>query len=323
VSAVVAEVVTGEAGLAALWKEWEMLWRRVPGALPFLSPAWLEPWWRTFGSGAPAVAVLRRGEEPVGILPLYRLEQKLLPMGVGISDYFDVLLAPGLPPDAADLLLAAALGAGGAPRCDLPELVSGARLRTVSPPSGWREEAWGGPPCPVLRLHPQPEIPKGMQRDLRQARNRAKRRGGWEIVRAGDADPTPLLEVLVRLHGARWRARGKPGVLADCHVLGFHQHAAPALLRADLLRLEAVRLRGAVAAVIYALLGKERIYFYLSGFDSAFSFESPGTILLGHMIEQAAREGRHEAHFLRGGEAYKYAWGGVDRFNAGRSFVRA
>ena len=64
-------------------------------------------------------------------------------------------------------------------------------------------------------------------------------------------------------------------------------------------------------------------FFYLSGFDPGFAFESPGTILLAHMIEEAAREGRSEVHFLRGGEAYKYAWGGVDRMNAGRSFVRA
>ena len=31
------------------------------------------------------------------------------------------------------------------------------------------------------------------------------------------------------------------------------------------------------------------------------------------MIEAAVREGRNELHFLRGGESYKHAWGGVDR----------
>ena len=77
-----------------------------------------------------------------------------------------------------------------------------------------------------------------------------------------------------------------------------------------------------MAAAVHALLGSDRILFYLSGFDPAFRFESPGTILLGAMLEQAIAEGRREANFLRGAEAYKYAWGARDRFNAGRSFVR-
>jgi CelD/BcsL family acetyltransferase involved in cellulose biosynthesis len=112
-------------------------------------------------------------------------------------------------------------------------------------------------------------------------------------------------------------------VLADPAVLAFHHESAPALLRAGLLRLEALHLRGRIAAVIHALLSPGRIHFYLNGFDPACGFESPGTILLGHMIETAWREGRREAHFLRGNERYKYAWGGIDRYNQGRSFLRA
>ena len=64
-----------------------------------------------------------------------------------------------------------------------------------------------------------------------------------------------------------------------------------------------------------ALLGPGRILFYLSGYDAARGYESPGTLLVGAMLEEAVREGRREAHFLRGGEAYKYAWGAVDRPN--------
>ena len=83
---------------------------------------------------------------------------------------------------------------------------------------------------------------------------------------------------------------------------------------AGLLRLQVLRIGGAAAAAILALLsGPNRIMFYLSGFDAAHSFVSPGTILLGEMLDQAAREGRTEAHFLRGREPYKYAWGAVDR----------
>jgi CelD/BcsL family acetyltransferase involved in cellulose biosynthesis len=317
------EVLTDDAALDGLWAEWGALWRRVPGASPFLASEWMKPWWAAFGTEAPVVATLRGDPGLLGVLPLYRLGEKLVPMGVGISDYFDVLLVPDAPAGGAEMLLGAALRAADVARCDLPELPEAARLRAVAPPSGWLGETWDGPPCPILRLSPEPAVPKGMRRDLRQARNRAERGGEWTVQRADTQHFPALLEGLVQLHGTRWKGRGEPGALAAPDVLAFHRAAWPGLLRAGLVRLSAMRLRGQLAAMVYALLGDERIFFYLSGFDPALGFESPGTILLGHMIEEAAHEGRREAHFLRGGEAYKYAWGAVDSFNIGRSFIRA
>jgi CelD/BcsL family acetyltransferase involved in cellulose biosynthesis len=316
------EVVTDEAGLAALWQPWQDLCQRARPAYPFVHPAWLRPWWQVFGTGRPLIAVLRDGAELAGVLPLYCLDDKLLPIGVGVSDYFDVLLPPAAPPGAAECLLAAGLRASDAARLDLPELPEDAILRTAPAPCGWLQQSSEGAACPVLSLQPEPAIPKGMRRDLRQARHRAERAGGWSVETA-EPDTLPrLLNELITLHGARWQRRGEPGVLAGSSVLAFHRAAAPALLEAGLLRLQALHLRGRIAAVIYALLVPDRICFYLGGFDPAASFESPGTLLLGHMLEEAWREGRGEAHFLRGGEAYKYAWGGIDRRNACRSLVR-
>ncbi len=314
-------LVTGEAELAAFWPEWEALWRRAD-ASPFLAPAWLRPWWAHFGTGRPAIVTLRDGGTLAGLLPLYRLGDKLLPMGVGISDSFDALLLPGVP---AAPLLAAALDEAAPDRCDLPELPDGAALRTLAAPPGWIRECWDGSPCPVLPLDGALEhsVPKGMLRDLRQARNRAARAGGWTVTPAKRDTLGASLDMLIRLHGTRWAGRGEAGVFADADVIGFHRDAAPSLLDANLLRLAVIRLRGEVAAVIHALLSPGRILFYLSGFDPAHRFESPGTILLGAMLEEAIAEGRREADFLRGGESYKYAWGARDRFNAGRSFRRA
>ncbi|MGE0372608.1 MAG: GNAT family N-acetyltransferase [Gammaproteobacteria bacterium] len=319
----IPDVVADDAGLAALWPDWASLWRSAPGASPFLSPAWLRPWWNVFGNGRPVVAGLRRAGRLLGLLPLYRLEGKLLPIGVGISDYHDALIAPDAPPDTASRLLAAALHATDAERCDLPDLPEGAWLRDVAAPPGWAARDWACLPCPVLSLVPEPAIPKTMRRDIRQARHRAERAGGWSVQRADAAGFPALLDALIRLHQARWTGRGEEGVLADPRVQDFHRAAGPALLEDGLLRLEALHLRGRIAAVTYALLAERRICFYLGGFDPALGFESPGTILMAHMIEEAAREGRQEADFLRGGERYKYAWGGVDRMNLGRSFVRA
>jgi CelD/BcsL family acetyltransferase involved in cellulose biosynthesis len=257
-----------------------------------------------------------------GVLPLYRLEDKLLPIGVGISDYFDVLLAPEAPTDTASALLGAALQAGDAPRCDLPELPPRAHLLCANAPTGWHDNVWASSPCPVLSLQPEPAIPKGRRRDLRQARHRADRAGGWSVQCADIGSVDELLDAMIALHAKCWQARGQCGVLADPRALAFHRAAVPLLLRAGLLRMQAIRLRGRIAAVAYAMLAADQIFFYLTGYDPDVAFESPGTLLLGHMLQQAAGDGRREAHLLRGDESYKYAWGGVERRNAGRSLRR-
>ena len=313
-------MVSDEAMLSALEPEWEELWRHTPEASPFQSPQWLMPWWRQFGTGRPWVTVLRISGVLAGVLPLYVLDEppsrKLLPMGVGLTDYQDALLALDAPSDAAAAMLETALrsaAAEGVTSCDLVDVAPDAALRSATPE--WRPTD----PCPVLALPASPDglrtaIPSATHRKLRMNRHRADRIGGATTTIATAETLPTLLDAFFRLHEARWSGGG---VLGDPRVQAFHRDAAPLLLAAGALRLQALSLCGTIAAVCHALLaGRERILFYLSGYDTAFGHQSPGTLLLGAMLEDAMREGRREAHFLRGGERYKYAWGGRDRMNA-------
>lgn len=319
-------VLVDDDALAALEPEWSALCGRVPAALPFQSPDWLIPWWRQFGTGQPRVAVLRDAERLAGLLPLYRLdeggERKLLPLGAGLSDHCDALLEPCLPPGAADLLLTAALnvdGPGALTSCDIVDLPPGSALRSVRAPAGWNPMQREGETCPVLAIPPGTSamrdfVPSSMRRKVGMSRNRAERRGGTSIETATPDTMPSILADLFRLHTTRWRDRGEAGVLADARVAAFHRDAAPRLIASGALRLQALRIGGQLAAVFYLLLaGRERVLAYLGGFDPAFAYESPGTLLFAASIEEAMREGRREFHFLRGGEAYKYAWGAVDR----------
>ena len=248
----------------------------------------------------------------VSILPMYVLDEpgtrKLLPIGAGTTDYLEGLGDPSplLPP------LLAHARADGVRQCDLIEVPPGSKLLDVAAPPGWEADWSASSPCPVLSF---PGIPAGIRRKLRMSQHRAGRSGGWTSEAATQETVQPLLAELIRLHQARWTAQGEPGVMADPAVLAMHRESAPALLEAGALRLQVVRIGSAVAAGVLALLAPGRILFYLSGFDAGHAFVSPGTILLGEMLEQAMAEGRAEAHFLRGQEGYKYAWGGVDRLN--------
>ena len=314
-------LVASDGDLLALQPEWDALWRRTPGAIPFQSPRWLIPWWRRFGTGRPHVATLRRDGQLAAVLPLYVFENRLLPIGAGLSDMLDAL-APG--PDETAALLAFALREAerrNISACDLIELPPSAQL--LAAPAPWPAGIQPSVPCPVLPLAPGlPAVPARQLRKLRMSRHRADRTGPWHVSVADAATLPTFQGRLLALHQSRWTALNEPGVFADPNVVAFHRDSAPALLAAGLLRLSAVHIRGAVAAVIAALLAPGSIHFYLSGFDAAFAFESPGTLLLGAMLEEAAAEGRTEANFLRGAEPYKYAWGAADRPNVMRLLRR-
>jgi CelD/BcsL family acetyltransferase involved in cellulose biosynthesis len=179
--------------------------------------------------------------------------------------------------------------------------------------------------CPTLGITDSEtglrDIPADQRRKLRRAWRLCQKRGGAEVVRV-DGDTRPFLRALLDLHGARWRSRGERGVLIDKAIRRFHTDALPRLAAAGLARLYLLTIAGKVAGAYYGLMHRDRAYAYLGGFDPDFAYESPGMILIGHAITEAAREGAGQFDFLRGREAYKYRWGARDLWNRRRSFCR-
>ncbi len=285
--------------------EWERLFQRCPHATPFQSPAWLGRWWRHFGTGRPVIATLRRDGALRGVLALYVLDGRLLPVGAGVTDYQDVLLET---PDADDAsaLVAGVLGATDLP-CDLIDVPPESVLRRVRGPPGWviaREE---DAPCPTLTLDasdPLAGVPVGKRRDIRQFRHRADRAGGWSVeVDRSDEGLCALLS---------WHRARHPDT--DPRLRAFIADVT-AVLRCGEARIYMLRVAGRPAAAYLTLVAPGRLLFYLGAFDGEFAALSPSTILMAEIIALAAAEGRTELHFLRGNEPYKYAWGARDRRN--------
>lgn len=313
-------LIDTEAALHGLEPAWWDLWERCPAATPFQSPAWLLPWWTCFHPGTLRVIAVEAGGRLVALAPLYREDgesPRLLPLGMSISDYLDVLVDPAWQ-DEAGLALAGALGPE---RVDWEELAPGASALHFPCPGGWRDAVAPQSACPVLALAAGGGLPTAIParrlRKVRMARHRAARRD-VRIEAATAASAPGLIAHLFRLHGERWQARGESGVLDGSAVRRFHALAWPGLLGAGLLRLYAVSLDGGVTGVHYGFAAKGCAYAYLGGFDPAFAFESPGTLLMAHAIEEAMHEGAGTFHFLRGREAYKYEWGALDRWNSRR-----
>jgi CelD/BcsL family acetyltransferase involved in cellulose biosynthesis len=136
-----------------------------------------------------------------------------------------------------------------------------------------------------------------------------------EIERATSAELAASLNALIRLHSMRWREHGG-GVLNEIRVQQFHALAVPQLDGAGMLDVFLCKIRDTIISVYYGLHDSWRAYAYLLGFDPAHAFISPGSLLIGNAIQQAADNGAREFHFLRGGQRYKYEWGATDRVSS-------
>jgi CelD/BcsL family acetyltransferase involved in cellulose biosynthesis len=330
-SGISTRVVRTLEELEALAPAWWELWRRCASATAFQSPAWLVPWWRTFAPGQLFVLVAERPGRLIGLAPFY-LERgamacRLLPIGISLSDYHDVLLDPDGGPEIGAALVAEALRTDREwDRWDLEELPPGAAAASLAFPPSCQVETSVQSACPVLALDAGALtacLPKKKRRALNLAHSRAARRGGAAIEEVGENGLDEALGHLFRLHASRWAQRGEAGVLATDEVQRFHREAAPALARAGLLRLRILRIGNRLAAAYYGLHDRDRAYAYVTGLDPEFAFESPGVIILSHAIETALQEGARSFHFLRGQEPYKYRWGAVDCWNERRSVRRS
>lgn len=316
------EIIRHAARLAALVPEWRDLWRRSKVATPFQSPDWLMPWWDIFAPGELRCVALRSGDRLIALAPLYRENgdygPRLLPLGISLSDYLDVLIDPAHL-DSTSALESAIVEMDDIEAVEWTEMQPDAEALRLSPPADWEAAQTIASPCPVVALPGTPEqlrdiISPSRARHLRTARNRAAQCGETAIVR-GDLDNSgALLNELVRLHIASGSRRGG-NVFSDPRVMEFHAAALPYLAKEGLSRIYALSIGGKVAAVYYGFHHRHRAYAYQCGYDPGFAFQSPGALLIAHAMEQAIREGAREFHFLRGNEPYKYEWGAKDRMN--------
>lgn len=319
-------LLTGLDALEALAPAWDALWRRLD-TTPFQHPAWLLPWARTHAQDRVAAVVQLAGDELVAVLPIFTWEGGAYLAGAGPSDYGGELISDGVDVHLLLTLAAAHAERNGCDRLELPQLRPGSPLLDAAPPVGWTSEMEPGVVCPVAPLL-GPEgldgVPAHWRRKLAYAHRKVARAGAYVVQQADANTLEEIWGALEAAHAARWAARGEAGgVLADDLLLRFLQEAAPALLSAGLLRLYGLRLDGRVVAGLFAMQDGRRVHGYLTGFNPALGNLGLGSILIGHTMTEAAREGLTEMHFLRGQEPYKYTWGAADAPTWTRCLTRA
>jgi CelD/BcsL family acetyltransferase involved in cellulose biosynthesis len=311
------EEITSLGELESLREEWSALWKRCPDATPFQAPAWTIAWARHFAPDRTRALAVRRGGFLTAMVPFFTWNQAVLLAGTGPTDYCDGLFAPGHHDLATHVLGAlVTVGQHGSLRVDLQQLRADSPLLQATTPNGCLEELHEGDACPVARLSGCDglgEISRERLTKLGRLQRRLLHSTEWVSCRGTGQDIQEAAETMQRLHTRRWQSRGSPGVLADPLMRAFMRTVMLDLSAAGILHLTQLKVENRAVAIVFALRSGRAAYYYLGGFDPAWSHASPGTLAILATMKQAAAAGAHEFHFLRGSEPYKYHLGARDR----------
>lgn len=319
------------SSLAAQWNE--LLAHSITNS-PFLRYEYLNQWWQTRGGGEWPNAELvlltgYDGDHLTGIAPLFRADNRegetaLLLLGsIEISDQLDLIVSAGDLPQFVTALvdyLAAdypqdwsALDWYNVPDSS-PTL---AALKAACAGRGWgyHEEIYK--PAPFIPLPGDYEsylarLDKKQRHEIRRKVRRAEENPDglrWYIVEDGsrlDAEMDSFLALMAE-------DQDKCAFLTP-QMNEQMKAAARAAFREGWLQLAFLEADGAKACGYLNFDYGGRIWVYNSGLNPRFMSLSPGWVLLAYLVEWATEHGRSEFDFLRGGEDYKYKFGGQNRF---------
>jgi CelD/BcsL family acetyltransferase involved in cellulose biosynthesis len=329
------KVIRASTDFNAIAKAWNDLLSRSASHVPFLRHEYLSTWWDTLGGGEWSRGELfivlgtSHQDELVGIAPLFFTENKqgepaLMLLGsIEISDYLDLIVPPENLQGFLDSLLEF-LDGPQAPdwrlldwynlpeeSLTLPTLERAARSR------GWqfRHERLRPAPCVQLPGDWQAylaSLDKKQRHEIRRKLRRAENYEQpvrWYILESKDQLDRDLKAFLDLMAQDPQKDAFLTGVMRSQMRAAVH-----AAFQAGWLQLSFLEVGGEKAAGYLNFDYANRIWVYNSGWDARFGSLSPGWVLLAYLLRWANDHQRAAFDFMRGGEDYKYRFGGTDRY---------
>lgn len=281
--------------------------------------AWMSAWGR-HADGEPRVAVVQDGDELLGVLPGVVVRDAIGTrrwrlLGAGTVTTIEPLGRAGHEREVAEH--AAAALARSAPAIDV------VALEGVPAGSPWPRllaSAWPGGRPRLLREElsvPEPVVRlsgagfddwlAGRSGNFRGQVRRARRaldKAGGTVRRAEHGRLEADLAAFVRLHGARWEARGGSGVVGP-QVEAMLADACPRLLTEGRLDLWCVELDGAIVGAQLWLRAGGVTTMWLSGSDDAYAAVRPAMLIMAAAVQDGFERGLHTVSFGSGGQDYK------------------
>jgi CelD/BcsL family acetyltransferase involved in cellulose biosynthesis len=309
------EVLRDPGRLREFAPEWSAFAEAQPDVTPFQTPEWLLTWWSHFGNGSLHVFVFRKGPECAGVLPCllhrWRGRRQFTIIGSGISDYLDPLFIASEHAAILETLQQYLTAADDWDICDWQDLADNTPLASLQIGHVQKREEVI---CRQLDFGAAFDAywsgrPRHLRRNIRRYTEKARQNGSLDFHVTCHPDERLLLR-LIRLHTARWSARGEPGMIAANNSEDFLLDAARLFASRNMLRIYSLNFSGEVAAVILAFVHRQIAYGYLTGFDPAHKQYSLASVLLHDSIQECFGQRLLAWNFCRGDEPYKADWGG-------------
>jgi CelD/BcsL family acetyltransferase involved in cellulose biosynthesis len=319
----------------SLRAEWDALLTCSISNVPFLLFDYLKLWWETRGGGEWKDAELflvtaHEDGKLIGAAPLFFSRQHdnrpalLLVGSIEVSDYLDLLVAPQDLERFLDALLPFLAGqdmpAWGA--LDFYNIPQDSPLRDAlaraAERQGWSFQEEKYLPCPFVTLKETWDdylmgIKKKQRGEIRRKLRRLEEHAGipsrWYVVDG----PENLDEEIDAFLAMMEQNNEKQTFLSDqmrLHMANTIRFACDA----GILHLSVLEIEGKRAASKLCFNYHNVLWAYNSAVDVDFWDYSPGWVLLSYVLMWAIEHGQPRFDFMRGGEEYKYRFGGEDRF---------
>lgn len=323
------EVIENLACFEGLRDDWNDLLKNSSSDCFFLTWEWLYTWWKYFSEKSKLHIITMRHENKLcGIAPFIlrsRRWKRLLPFSaleflgtssVG-SDYLDILIRRGHECQVHTELAGYLAGAKFMFELSRVEKNS-AHVRKFAlglTRLGWSSAQISTDICPYVDLsgHDWESYLESLSRahryNLRRRLRNMEKLGDthFELVQS-EEQRSNAMQILIKLHGKRWRGRGSSGAFNSSALVSFHNELSRTALDQGWLKLYVLRLNEEPAAALYGFLYNRIFYFYQSGFNLDFYQHSVGLVAMGLAIKSAISEGAIIYDFLRGDESYKSLW---------------
>ncbi len=320
----VVEVIADRHALHALREPWNALLEATGRWTPFMTWEWMSACWTHLrGTATLNILTVHSGGRLIAIAPLMLVRRglsvttRLEFMGVGAgADYLDIIVRADDEPAALAALATHLDTRQLALHLDhLPPGPVSARLWRELARSGWTAIEGSPDVCPIIDLagHTWDSYLSSLGSSHRaNVRRRLRALEAGFDVRFSAVDSHEercrALEALFVFHDQRWLESGGSTAFSTSALRAFHHALTRSAFDSGWLRMYALLLNNATAAVMYGFARDGRFYFFQHGADAAHAACSPGLVLMALTIRAAIDDGLREFDMLYGHEAYKTLW---------------
>jgi CelD/BcsL family acetyltransferase involved in cellulose biosynthesis len=329
----VISIYSNASGFECLRPEWEALRQQSDDQDPFLSCDWFESWWRAFGGQRKLLLVTaRRHGHLRAILPMM-LERtwhhgiplrRLVAIGNDHTPHFDLVRARDdkhLHRSIWNHLMAlrSEWDVLDFPRMSAESSTTDHFVRLATeqdvqyslwqqaPRSPWVDiqSSWDD----YLDLR-SANFRKSLRRKMR--RLVALGRVDLETVTGHEGLDQALAEGM-HIEAEGWKGSNKTAISSQPAVAGFYTELAGIMAARGQLRLHFLTLDDVRIAFDYSIIANRCLYSLKAGHSSAYARFSPGTVMLGLILQRAHEEGLVGMDLLGESDEFKMHWTDVTR----------